>query len=322
MINASVSRTPRNACISLVLSLAAALLLCGCSRPAQTAAAPPPPPFEYVDAWGVHGQGPGQLDKPIAMASDGESIIYIADAATGFINKFSSRGEPRLSFQDDRSNLRPADIAVDAGSAIYVADGRRGTVAIFFSDGMRHRELRTNALSAERESVHIAVDAYGTIYVAAKHPYGIRKFSPGLRPSGSWGGAAAKNAPVGTQIDNPTALAVGPDGLVYVSESAQPEIKVYDAAGTLQRTVSVPTDTDPQLTGIAVDRRFIFAVGKSHPLVYVWSLDGSFQFTQDLSTWAPGAGSSIVRKIVVTPVGELLLLDTAAARVFRFRLHL
>jgi len=146
-------------------------IVAGCSRPAQTAAAPPPPPpFEYVDAWGAHGEGPGQFDRPVAITSDAESIIYIADAATGFINKFSSSGEPRLSFQDDRSNLRPADIAVDAGSAIYVADGRRGTVAIFFSDGMRHRELRTNALSAEREALHIAVDAYGTIYVTAKHP--------------------------------------------------------------------------------------------------------------------------------------------------------
>ena len=298
-------------------------IVAGCSRPAQTAAAPAPPPrFEYVDAWGAHGEGPGEFDKPIAITSDAESIIYIADAATGFINKFSSSGEPRLSFQDDRSNLRPADIAVDAGSAIYVADGRRGTVAIFFSDGMRHRELRPGAPSAIRESMHIAVDAYGTIYVTAKHPYGIHKFSPALRLIGSWGGGTAKEATTNAQIDNPTALTVGPDGLVYVSDSAQSEIKVYDAAGTLQHTAVLATDTDPQLTGIAVNRKFIFAVGASHPSVYVWSLDGSFQFTRDLSTWVPGVGSNIVRKIVVTPAGELLLLDTAAARVFRFRLHL
>jgi len=71
-----------------------------------------------------------------------------------------------------------------------------------------------------------------------------------------------------------------------------------------------------------VDGKFIFAAGASHPSVYVWSLDGSYRLTQDLSTWIPGAGSSIVRKIVVTPANDLLLLDTAAARVFRFRLHL
>jgi len=322
MINASVSR----AFLPIVpgFLLVAAALLCACSRPAQTAAAPaPPPPFEYVDAWGVLGDGPGQFAKPVAITSDDESIIYIADAATGFINKFSSSGEPRLSFQDDRSNLHPADIAVDAGSAIYVADGRRGTVAIFFSDGMRHRELRTNALSAERESLHIAVDAYGTIYVTAKHPYGVRKFNPGLRASGSWGGAAAKGAPIGAQIDNPSAIAVGPDGLVYLSESAQPQIKVYDPSGTPLRTLTGPSDiADAQLTGIAVNKNFVFAVNATHPSVYVWALDGSYRLAQDLSAWVPSTGSAVVRKIVVTPAGELLVLDTAAARVFRFRLHL
>ena len=309
---------------ALFLVAMVALLSCGCSRPAQTAAAQQaaPPPFEYVDAWGSRGDGPGQFDNPVAMASDGESIVYVADAATGFVHKFSPSGEPRLSFQDDRTNMHPVDIAVDAGGAIYVADGRRGTVAIFFSDGMRHRELRPGAPVAVRESMHIAVDAYGTIYVAAKHPYGIHKFTPGLRLIGSWGGTTTKNAPTDTPIDNPTALALGPDGLVYVSESAQPEIKVYDVSGALQRTAVVPTDTDPQLTAVAVNRKFIFAAGASHPSVYVWSLDGAYQFTQDLSAWVPGTGSSIVRKIVVTPANDLLLLDTVAARVFRFRLHL
>jgi streptogramin lyase len=312
-------------------NLTAVILFCvpwsvaGCSRPAETAAAQQaaPPPFEYVDTWGSHGDGPGQFAKPVAMASDGESIIYIADAATGFIHKFSPSGEPRLSFQDDRTNMHPVDIAVDAGAAIYVADGHRGTVAIFFSDGMRHRELSTAAPAAVRESLHIAVDAYGTIYVAAKRPYGIRKFSPALRRIGSWGGAAAKEAGTAAPIENPSALAVGPDGLVYLTESAQPQVKVYDATGTTQRTLSMPADAaDAQLTGIAVNRKFIFAVNASHPSVYVWSLDGAFRMTQDLSAWVPGGASTIVRKIVVTPANDLLLLDTAAARVFRFRLHL
>jgi sugar lactone lactonase YvrE len=305
----------------LLALLISALIPVSCSRPAQTVAAqqPPPPPFEYVDTWGSHGDGPGQFDKPIAMASDGESIIYIADAATGFIHKFSPSGEPRLSFQDDRTNMHPVDLAVDAGAAIYVADGHRGTVAIFFSDGMRHRELRTAAPSAVRESLHIAVDAYGTIYVTAKRPYGLHKFSPALRAAGSWGSGSVKEA----AIDNPSSLAVGPDGLVYLSESAQPQVKVYDSSGTLQRTVSVPADAaDAPLTGVAVNRKFVFAVSATHPSVYVWSLDGSYRLTQDLSAWVPGAGSVIVRKIVVTPAGDLLLLDTTAARVFRFRLHL
>ena len=77
-----------------------------------------------------------------------------------------------------------------------------------------------------------------------------------------------------------------------------------------------------QLTGIAVNHKFTFAVSATYPSIHIWSLDGSYRFAQDLSAWVPGAGSTIVRKIVVTPAGDLLLLDTAAARVFRFRLHL
>jgi hypothetical protein len=308
----------------LPFTLICSALAISCSRPAQTVAAqqPPPPAFEYVDTWGSHGDGPGQFSKPVAMASDGESIIYIADAANGFVHKFSPSGEPRLSFQDDRTNMRPVDIAVDAGAAIYVADGRRGTVAIFFSDGMRHRELRTNALAAERESLHIAVDAYGTIYAAAKHPYGIHKFSPALRQIGAWGNAS-KEAASNAQVENPSALTVGPDGLVYLSESANPQIKVYDPTGSLQRTISTPADAaDAQLTGVAANKKFLFAVSATHPSVYIWSLDGSYRLTQDLSAWVPGAGSTVIRKIVVTPANDLLLLDTTAARVFRFRLHL
>jgi len=78
------------------------------------------------------------------MASDGESIIYIADAATGFVHN-SRLGEPRLSFQDDRSDISPDRSRRRCRPRDLCADGRRGTVAIFFSDGMRHRELRTGA---------------------------------------------------------------------------------------------------------------------------------------------------------------------------------
>jgi streptogramin lyase len=304
-----------------LLLVSLSLLSAACSRPPTQAAASqaPPPPVEYVATWGSHGAGPGQFAAPIAMASDGESIIYIADAATGFIHKFSPVGEPRLSFQDDRMDLHPSDIAVDAGAAIYVADARRGTVVIFFSDGMHHRALRPGALAGVRESLHIGVDAYGTIYVTAKNPFGVRRFSPALRLIGNWGRGPSRDA----MVENPSALAIGPDGLVYISESGQPQIKVFDTQGAPQRTLSLPADAgEAQLSGIAVSAKYIFAVNATRPVVYVWSIDGTYRLTQDLSPWIPSADAAVARKVVATPAGDLLVLDPAASRVFRFRLHL
>ena len=290
-----------------------------CSRPAQTAAPPPPPAaLEYVDAWGTHGDGPGQLDAPVAMAGDSESNVYIADAGSGYIHKFSTSGEPRLSFQDDRANLRPVDIAVDAGAAIYVADAHLGTVVIYFSDGMHHRELRVGSLAVVRESLRVGVDAYGTIFVTAKRPFGVHKFSTGLRLMGSWGGAAAREA----SVDDPSALAVGPDTLVYINDSGRSQISVYDAGGTLQRALSLPAEASgAALDGIAINEKCVFAVDTRRPTVYIWMLDGTYRLSEDLSAWIPG-GSVRPRKLVVTRAGELLVLDVAASRVFRFRIHL
>lgn len=253
------------------------------------------------------------------MASDGESIIYVADVASGFIHKFSPSGEPRLSFQDDRYTLHLADLAVDAGAAIYAADDRRALIVIFFPDGVHHRQLRAGPPAATRDSMHIAVDAYGNIYATAKRPFGVRRFSSRLRLVGSWGATASAEAP----IENPSALAIGPDGFVYVSESDRPQIKVFDQQGKLQRSLSTLAEAnDARLTGLAANAKYIFAVSASHPSVYVWALNGTYKMTGDLSTWIPGSGSTVVRKLAVTPAGDLLVLDTEAPRIFRFRLHL
>ena len=304
-----------------IVCLFSLFALAACSRSGQTAtaASPPPLPFEYVDSWGSRGDGPGQFNRPVAIASDSESIIYIADAGSGFIHKFSASGEPRLSFQDDRFNLHLADIAVDAGGAMYAADGSHAMVVIFFPEGKHHRQLRAGLPTLTRDSMHIAVDSDGSIYATAKRPFGIRRYSRALRLIGSWGGSGAS----GAAVENPSGLVAAPDGLVYVSEATQSEIKVFDTQGKLQRTLSTPTETGIcQITGLAANAKYVFAVSASQPSVYVWALDGTYKLTGDLSPWISSGEPIVARKITVTPAGELLVLDTAATRVFRFRLHL
>lgn len=298
-----------------------AWLSIACSRGTNTVApTPAPSAIEYFAAWGTRGDGPGQLDVPVAMAVDNDSNVFVADAGSGYIQKFSVGGEPRLSFQDDRLNVHPTDIAVDAGGGIYVADGKRGNIQIYAPDGKHYMELGTGAPPAVRPSLRIAVDAYGTLYVAGTKPFEIRKWNAGSRHLEVWAGGPTGPGLGG--VEDPAALTIGGDGLVYESEAASGEIKVYGVSGDLVRTVTLPGDSGgARFSGIATNGKFIFAADARDPVLHVWKLDGSDYLREDLSSWISG-GVETKRKIAVTPSGKLLILDPLSCRVLRFRLHL
>src|SRR5262249_32404659 len=204
----------------LLISVALAGLSNGCGgtpAPFATAAVPPPPAFEFVGSWGTRGSGPGQLSTPVALAVDTAGNVFIADAGSSSVNKFSKLGEPRLSFADDRVVLHPVGIAVDDGGAIYVTDERRGSVIIYKPDGKRFREMRLIAPAGARASLRVAIDGDGNIAVSGRKPFGVRKYNWRGRAVALWKSAAS----AGQTLDEPSGVAAGADGLVYVSDTAQ-----------------------------------------------------------------------------------------------------
>src|SRR5215469_1531913 len=93
--------------------------IAGCSKVA-VAQKPAGPLIEYLGAWGVRGAQPGQLDQPAGIATDVRGNVYIANAGSQYVEKFSQQGTPMLAFQDDHLK-HPQSIAVDRGGAIYVS---------------------------------------------------------------------------------------------------------------------------------------------------------------------------------------------------------
>src|SRR5579863_9815770 len=130
----------------VVLALAIACLLGGCSEGSTHAATEGAAPIAYIGAWGVKGDGPGQLDQPTCIATDSVGDAYIADAGSYFIHKFDPEGTPLLSFQDTAVK-NPQSITVDGGGAIYVTDSVRSSAFVFFPNGDRYRELKLKGRS-------------------------------------------------------------------------------------------------------------------------------------------------------------------------------
>src|SRR5690242_1217070 len=148
---------------AVVLSLC---WLVGCSRTAtqaepQKAVAPA---ISYIASWGMRGNGPGQLDQPVSIATDRVGDIYIPDAGSYFVHKFDWRGTPLLSFQEP--GLRnPQSITLDSGGAIYVTDSHRGSTFVFLPGGERYRELRLGTRPKPDDELDVAVADDGVVHV-------------------------------------------------------------------------------------------------------------------------------------------------------------
>src|SRR5439155_9604788 len=81
----------------------------------------------------------------------------------------------------------------------------------------------------------IAVDAKGNIYVADTWNHRIQKFDPQGQFLKQWGGGAFEGGPSPDNIGKfwgPRGVAIGPDGKVYVTDTGNKRVEVFDAEGT------------------------------------------------------------------------------------------
>ena len=301
---------------SFCLVILEALVVAACSRSApQAPPKPPPPPLEYLGEWGVKGEGPGQLSRPICLAVDFAGRVYVADAGNGFVHKFDPQGEPLLAFQETGLRL-PTDIAVDQSGAIYVADAVRSSVFIFYPDGTRFRQIRCAHKRGSKESLGVTVDDDGNMFVVDPDSHKVQKFNPRGRLVKVWDAGDG----VG-EFAYPVKAAVGPDGLLYVVDARGNRNLRFTRDGDLVSAWGIAEAGSGEirgLFGIAVSGKYVFADDVNHR-VHAWTLDGQHKLSDNLGGRL--AHDSLARDIAVSPDGELLVLDPAGPRVLRFRIN-
>jgi sugar lactone lactonase YvrE len=304
------------------VGLVVALLLaaCGVSCAKKTNPAPkppPPPPFEFISAWGDKGTDAGKLDMPVAFATDSTGRVFFADTGSGFVHKFDSSGTPLLSFEDSRIT-HSSGIAVDSGGAIYVAAAERGTVLIFFPDGTFLRSIRIAPQRHPSAPLGISVDDQGNLYVPDPAGSRVMKFDAHGRQVKSW--KVPQNA--AATDERPSAVAAMPDGTVFVAYPKTGRIEKYSSDGswiTSWVAVEANAATTSPLTGFAVGGQYIFTLSAAPPRLRVWTLDGQHKLDDNLGGYLDSVAAP---QIVVTTGAELLALDSASPRVYRFRIHL
>ena len=207
----------------------------------------------------LFNDGPGleaRFNTPIAIASDDEGRLYVADYFNNRIRVVEPSGEVwtlagdgfegYADGQGERARFfEPCGIAVDRRGYVYVADSRnnrirvidpQGQVSTLAGDGLGdHRdgpalEARFNHPSG------VAVDHEGNVYVADHWNHTIRKIDPSGVVSTLAGSPNRGffDAP-GTlaRFNYPTGLILDDEGNIYVADSENHSIRKIDPYGSV-----------------------------------------------------------------------------------------
>jgi sugar lactone lactonase YvrE len=193
--------------------------------------------------FGQAGVNKGQFNYPRTITRDADGNFYVADTHNLRIEKFDkdgkfltmwgSKGDGQGQFNpiaDDATGTGPGGVAVDKDGNVFVADTWNHRIQRFDKDGAFE-------------------GAWGTYL--------------------NLGDPTAESDPArDSKFFGPRGLAIGPDGLLYVTDTGNKRVLVFNAQGTLQRKIDSgmsPTQKGPEYPfdkpgelnepiGIAVDK--------------------------------------------------------------------
>lgn len=201
--------------------------------------------FSHVEVIGTRGVGPGQFNKPRSLACDREDNLYVADF-TGRIQKFDREGRFVRQWQMPQTDLgKPKGMGLDPEGRILVVEPHYMRVNHFDGEGRLQAQwgrkgTNPGSLILPRS---IAVSSAGEYFISEYTVVDrIQRFGP--LPAGT-GGAAARvpehqrtwgepGAGPG-QFNRAEGIGMGPGDTVYVADSCNHRIQVFDREGKFLR---------------------------------------------------------------------------------------
>ncbi len=281
--------------------------------------------FRFEAVFGSIGGGEGQFLEPEGLTLDMSGNVFVADTGNDRVQKWSPNGTFLMAvgapgWEDGQFN-KPSGIAAGKGLEIYVADGRNRRIQVFnlnlrllaviggadVDGAMDLGTLSGIAVSDADEIVVGDIDADQLVQ--------IDTYSRVDRSFGGFGyGAGNLRRPLGIAIEGRKA--------VYVCDSENDRIAVFDRFGNFQRALGDDILMQPSALCIGPQRTLI-AADTGHHRIVVFDLNtGGIAGT--LGGPDPGKGPmtfQFPRGVASGRAGALFVLDSGNGRVQKLRIQ-
>ncbi len=223
-----------------------------------------------------------QFEEARALAVDPRERLYVADAGRSVVGIFEADGTRRavLGGAGTRPGTFDTPSAIDPtnGQVLLVADTYNGRVQRLSTEGQYLESLPVGqtgrraagewtfqdggggaSVQGDGRPIGVARDDEGAVFVLDSRNRQVWKWSDVGRPQAVVSGR-------GGRLQDPVALALGPDRRLYVADAGREAVLIYDAVGTFRRMAG------PSLSGVralAVHRGRLWIVCPRR--VVVWS---------------------------------------------------
>lgn len=240
--------------------------------------------FSAVQILGTRGVAPGQFSKPRSLVCDRDDNLYVADM-TGRIQKFSPDGVFLLQWQLPQTDLgKPKGMCLDREGNIVVLEPHYQRVNHFRPDGTLITQWGRKGTNSGEFILPRAVaqsstgDFYLSEYTLVER---VQRFHPDARPSTNRAQPGVPATSIwglpGTaygEFNRAEGLCVGPSDQIYVADSCNHRIQIFDANGKFLRShghagsnpgnISYPYDIKVEASGA----QFVCEFGNSRISVF------------------------------------------------------
>lgn len=191
---------------------------------------------------GGSGGAKGGFLRPADIAVDAQANLYVADSQNNRVEKFNTDGKLLATSGPDAALHEPWGIAVDRQGTVYVADTWNHRIVKLDAQlkllgvwGYATRPTGPDSLLSLYGPRSIAFDVSGDLLVTDTGNNRIVKYSPDGQPLGSYGSLGSGPG----QFQEPVGIAVGADGTVYIADTWNGRIDIFDPQMRFLRSLPV-----------------------------------------------------------------------------------